>query len=78
MKEIILSINDEAEVAVINDKLSEKNVSKYISNTDVVIDAIDCVVDKVALIIYCHVNHMKHRLIPRAYLFEPPYEVTLI
>ena len=58
MKEIILSINDEAEVAVINDKLSENNVSKYISNTDVVIDAIDCVVDKVALIIYCKKNNL--------------------
>ncbi len=58
MKDIILSINDKINVETINDKLNENNVEKYIKNTYYVIDAIDNIKDKIALIVYCKKNNI--------------------
>lgn len=58
LKDILLNINENIKVEVINDKISEENVEKYIQNTDIVVDAIDSVKDKVALIVYCKKNNI--------------------
>lgn len=53
LKDIILSINEDIEVDSVPQKLDKDNVSSLLKNSDIVIDAIDIVKDKVALIIYC-------------------------
>ena len=53
LKDIILSINEDIEVEKKKKKLDKDNVSSLLENSDIVVDAIDIVKDKVALIIYC-------------------------
>ena len=53
LKDIILSINEDIEVDSVPQKLDKDNVSSLLENSDIVVDAIDIVKDKVALIIYC-------------------------
>lgn len=53
LKDILLSINEDIEVDAVAQKLDKDNVSSLLKNSDIVIDAIDIVKDKVALIIYC-------------------------
>ena len=57
MKERVLAINPECKVNAIDDLLSETNIEKYIdSGYDYVIDAIDSIRHKAALIYYCKRN----------------------
>lgn len=57
MKERVLAINPECRVNAIDDLLSETNIEKYIDkNFDYVIDAIDSIRHKAALIYYCKRN----------------------
>ena len=53
LKDILLSINEDIEVDSVPQKLDKDNVSSLLKNSDIVVDAIDIVKDKVALIIYC-------------------------
>ena len=53
LKDILLSINEDIEVDAVAQKLDKDNVSSLLENSDIVVDAIDIVKDKVALIIYC-------------------------
>ena len=53
LKDILLSINEDIEVDSVPQKLDKDNVSCFLKNSDIVVDAIDIVKDKVALIIYC-------------------------
>lgn len=59
LKSMLLEINKNATIEAINDKLTKENVEKLIANTDLVIDAIDSVPDKVALIAYCKQKGIK-------------------
>lgn len=59
LKEMILQINKNAEIIDINQKLTAENVQNLIQNTDFVVDAIDLVADKLALILYCKKNNIK-------------------
>ena len=52
LKDILLSINEDIEVDSVPQKLDKDNVSSLLENSDIVVDAIDIVKDKVALIIY--------------------------
>jgi tRNA A37 threonylcarbamoyladenosine dehydratase len=57
MAERVLEINPSCEVHAIDDLLVESNIEKYIhSNFDCVIDAIDSIRHKAALIYYCKRN----------------------
>lgn len=58
LKDMLLKINENADIEIINDKICEENVSNYIGKTDIVVDAIDSVKDKIALIIYCKKNNI--------------------
>lgn len=53
LKDILLSINEDIEIDSVPQKLDKDNVSSLLKNSDIVVDAIDIVKDKVALIIYC-------------------------
>lgn len=53
LKDVLLSINEDIEVDSVPQKLDKDNVSSLLENSDIVVDAIDIVKDKVALIIYC-------------------------
>lgn len=53
LKDVLLSINEDIEVDAVAQKLDKDNVSSLLKNSDIVVDAIDIVKDKVALIIYC-------------------------
>ena len=58
LKSMILQINKNAEVQDINAKLTAENVDNLIKNTDIVVDAIDSVADKLSLIVYCKKNNI--------------------
>ena len=58
LKEMILDINPQINIEAINQRLTEENISFLIGNTDIVVDAIDSVKDKIALIIYCKKNNI--------------------
>ncbi|MBQ8908709.1 MAG: tRNA threonylcarbamoyladenosine dehydratase [Clostridia bacterium] len=53
LAEMMQKINKNIKINVVFDKLTEENVSSLIKNTDLVIDAIDSINDKLALIVYC-------------------------
>lgn len=53
LKEDLLLINENLKIEAINAKIDSANLEKYIRDVDYVVDAIDSVNDKVALIIYC-------------------------
>lgn len=60
LKERLLDINKEAKIIAINDKLTKDNLESFnLSTFDYVIDAIDMVPSKVALIDYCYKNNIK-------------------
>lgn len=58
LKEMILDINPQINIEAINQRLTEENISSLIGDTNIVIDAIDSVKDKIALIIYCKKNNI--------------------
>lgn len=58
LKSMLLDINKNIEVEAINEKLTQSNVEKLISDTDLVVDAIDSVPDKIALIVHCKKNNI--------------------
>ena len=53
LKDMLLAINSEVKVNGIDAKATEENLASLIKDTDIVIDAIDSVKDKIALILYC-------------------------
>ena len=53
LKDMILAINSEVKVNGIDARATEENLASLIKDTDIVIDAIDSVKDKIALILYC-------------------------
>lgn len=56
----IFSINKDANVTVIKEKLNEENIPNFVTNDiDFVIDAIDDVKAKISLIEYCYNNGIK-------------------
>lgn len=59
LKDMILDINKNAKICAINDKVTSENISNLIGQTDYVVDAIDSVQDKVALIKHCKENNIK-------------------
>lgn len=58
LNEMMKNINANMQISVIDQKLTEDNVSAIIGQTDLVVDAIDSVSDKIALIIYCKKNNI--------------------
>ena len=58
LKEMILDINPEINIEDVNQRLTDENISSLIGQTDIVIDAIDSVKDKIALIVYCNKNNI--------------------
>ena len=53
LKDMLLAINSEVKVNGIDARATEDNLASLIKDTDIVIDAIDSVKDKIALILYC-------------------------
>lgn len=53
LKEMMQKINKNMQISVIDEKLTKENVKNIITQTDLVVDAIDSVSDKIALIVYC-------------------------
>lgn len=58
LKDMILKINPDAQIDAVNERLCEENVVKLVKNDTFVVDAIDSVKDKVALICYCKKNNI--------------------
>lgn len=58
LKEMLVDINSNACVEEVNERLTEENIDRLIGETDFVVDAIDSVQDKIALIVYCK----KHKI----------------
>lgn len=58
LKSMLLQINKSAKINAINERLTAQNVD-LVKNADCVVDAIDSVSDKVALIEYCKKNNIK-------------------
>ena len=58
LKDMILKINPDAHIDAVNERLCEENVVKLVKNDTFVVDAIDSVKDKVALISYCKKNNI--------------------
>lgn len=59
MAERITQINPECQVHIIDDFLSPENLSQYLQGYDYIIDAIDHVKTKTAMIAYCQRHKMK-------------------
>lgn len=53
MRARILAINPACQVEVIEDFIQRDNMAKYLADVDVVLDAIDQVHEKVALVVHC-------------------------
>ena len=58
LRDMILEINPDAQVDAVDERLYEENVVKLIKTNTFVVDAIDSVKDKVALICYCKKNNI--------------------
>lgn len=58
LKEMILDINKNIQITAIDQRLTKENLS-IVDSADIVIDAIDSVEDKVALIAYCKQKDIK-------------------
>ena len=54
LKDMLLDINPEINLTVFAERLTSENISKLITQTDIVIDAIDSVKDKLDLIEFCY------------------------
>ena len=59
LKELLLDINNKADITAINVRLTQDNVKELLWQTDLVVDAIDSVPDKIALIVYCKQKNIK-------------------
>lgn len=59
LKEMILDINDRAQVEVFKEWLTKENVGRLVENSDFVIDAIDSISDKIELIVYCKEHNIE-------------------
>ncbi len=59
LKNMIEDINPNAQVKIFDEKLTEENVEKLINKNSFVVDAIDSVKDKIALICYCKDNDIE-------------------
>ncbi len=59
LKEMIEDINPKAEILIYPQRLTCENIKNLIGQTDIVIDAIDSVKDKVELIAFCKLNSVK-------------------
>lgn len=58
LKDMILKINPDAQIDAVDERLCEENVTNLVKNDTFVVDAIDSVKDKVALICYCKKNNI--------------------
>lgn len=58
LKEMILLINNRAEVEALEEIATKDNIPRIVDGSDIVIDAIDSVVDKVELICFCKENNI--------------------
>ena len=58
LKNMLLEINENIHLEVISEKLTADNVSSLIGPTDVVIDAIDSLNDKISLIKFCKTHNI--------------------
>lgn len=58
LKGMMLQINEDMSIETVAGKITKDNVEDFVSNTDLVIDAIDSVPDKIALIVFCK----KHKI----------------
>ena len=58
LKEILENINKNIQVELADEKLTQENVDRLICQTDLVVDAIDSVSDKIALIVFCKRNNI--------------------
>ena len=56
LQEMILDINKNAKIEVKKEKICEENVKNLIKNTNLVVDCIDSIKDKAALIVFCKQN----------------------
>lgn len=59
LKEMMTDINQNMQIEKVDEKLTEENVERIITGTDLVVDAIDSVPDKIALIVYCKKHNIK-------------------
>ena len=59
LKDMLFDINSQASIEAINARLTEENIDNLIGKTDIVVDAIDSVQEKIALIVYCKKNNIK-------------------
>lgn len=59
LKNMLLDINKNAKIEALDYRLTADNVENLIGKTDIVVDAIDCVADKIALIVFCKKNNIK-------------------
>lgn len=59
LEKMFKEINSDIKVECFKERLTEENISTLIGQTDIVIDAIDSVNDKVALIVYCKENNIE-------------------
>lgn len=53
LKEMILSINSNAKIETIAEKATKENVEEIVKDSNIVVDGIDLIEDKVELICYC-------------------------
>lgn len=58
LKEMLLDINPNMKITAYAKRLKKENISSLISQTDIVIDAIDSVQNKLDLIEYCYKNNI--------------------
>ena len=58
LKDMLLDINPNINIQAFDERLTNKNISQLITQTDIVIDAIDSVKDKLDLIGYCKKNNI--------------------
>ena len=58
LKRMIEEMNEKATVRIFAERLTKENISRLIGQTDIVVDAIDSVKDKIDLIAYCKENNI--------------------
>lgn len=58
LKEMLLEINPNLNCQIVDQRLTEQNVSEIVTPCDMCIDAIDSVSDKLSLIIYCKAHNI--------------------
>ena len=58
LKEMIEEINSNAKVEIIEERVCEQNIPFIVKDSDLVVDAIDSVQNKVDLIVYCKQNNI--------------------